>query len=91
MDKKKITDFIDDKWPEEWRSDDWKEEWNDMPEFVQEKKESYAKIIVRLKNEEDLQEFAELINQKLTPKTKSIWHPKLERGINSDKGYFDES
>ena len=38
---------------------DWKQEWKDMPEFIQDKKEPYAKII----------------GQKLTKKTKSIWHP----------------
>jgi hypothetical protein len=70
---------------------DWKEEWKDMPEFIQEKKEPYSKIIIRLKTKEDLDEFAELIDQKLTDKTKSIWHPKLERGIDSYKRYVDES
>lgn len=54
---------------------DWQKEWKDMPEFVQEKKEPYAKIIVRFESEEDLQEFAKIIGQKLTNKTKSIWHP----------------
>jgi hypothetical protein len=54
---------------------DWKQEWKDMPEFIQEKKDAYAKIVVRFDNEEDLQEFANLIGQKLTNKTKSIWHP----------------
>ena len=49
--------------------------WFDMPEFVQEKKEPYAKIVFRFENEADLQEFAELIGQKLTCKTKSSWHP----------------
>lgn len=70
---------------------EWKNEWLDMPEFVQEKKESYSKIIVRFNSEEDLQEFAKLIGQKLTNKTKSIWHPKLVRGINSNKRYTNES
>ena len=64
--------------------------WNDMPEFVQEKQEPYSKIIVRFENEEDLQEFATMIGQKLTAKTKSIWHPKLIRGKNSLKKYIDE-
>lgn len=53
----------------------WENEWKDMPEFVQEKKEPYSKIIVRFDTEEDLQEFANLIGQRLTNKTKSIWHP----------------
>jgi hypothetical protein len=49
--------------------------WVGMPEFKQEKVEPYAKIIVRFDSEDDLQEFAKLIDQKLTNKTKSIWHP----------------
>lgn len=53
----------------------WKNEWKDMPEFVQEKQEAYAKIIFRFENEEDLQAFAQLIGQKLTKKTKSSWYP----------------
>ena len=70
---------------------DWKKEWLDMPEFKQEKKEAYAKIIIRFDNENELQEFAKLINQPLTNKTKSIWYPKLIRGLNSNKRYVDES
>tara|TARA_B110000977_G_scaffold6943_1_gene9645 strand:+ start:1806 stop:2084 length:279 start_codon:yes stop_codon:yes gene_type:complete len=51
------------------------QEWVGMPEFVQPKKEEYSKIIFRFENEEDLQEFAELIGQKLTYRTKSSWYP----------------
>lgn len=49
--------------------------WYGMPEFQQEKQEPYAKIIFRFESEEDLQEFADMIGQKLTSKTKSSWHP----------------
>lgn len=66
-------------------------EWEGMPEFIQEKKEAYSKIIVRFDNEDDLQEFAKMIGQKLTNKTKSIWHPLLIRGVNSKKRYSNES
>lgn len=50
-------------------------EWDGMPEFIQEKQEPFSKIIVRFETEEDLKDFAKLIGQKLTSKTKSIWHP----------------
>lgn len=53
----------------------WQDEWKEMPEFVQEKKEPFSKITVRFETQDDLESFAELIGQKLTPKTKSIWHP----------------
>lgn len=66
------------------------DEWKNMPEFVQDKQEPFAKIIVRFNSQEDLDEFSKLIGQKLTPKTKSIWHPQLVRGINSAKRYVDE-
>lgn len=50
-------------------------EWQQMPEFVQNKQEPYAAVMFRFQTEEDLAEFAELIGQKLTQKTKSSWYP----------------
>ena len=50
-------------------------EWQGMPEFVQEEKEAFAKIVVRFESQAALDDFAGKIGQKLTPKTKSIWHP----------------
>lgn len=63
------------------------EHWHDMPEFVQEKERPFSKIIVRFETEEDLKDFSERIGQKLTPKTKSIWHPQLDRHKNKGKKY----
>jgi hypothetical protein len=69
----------------------WQEEWVGMPEFVQERQRPYSQIIVRFENEEALNEFSKMIGQPLTQKTKSIWHPKLQRGLNTGKKYADES
>lgn len=49
--------------------------WVDMPEFVQDKQEPYKKLIIRFDCEADYLDFEKKIGQKLTPKTKSIWHP----------------
>jgi hypothetical protein len=68
----------------------WQDEWIGMPEFIQEKNDCYHKIIVRFDNFDDLVEFGKLINQKINPTTKSIWHPSLDRGVNSSKLYIDE-
>jgi len=65
-------------------------EWKGMPEFDQEKQEVYAKIIVRFDNDADLQEFAEIIGQKLNRKTQSIWFPELKRGKFSNWRWVDE-
>lgn len=69
------------------------DEWDDMPEFIQEKKEPYAMIRVRFETEDDLNDFAKLIDQKLTSKTKSIWHPYRSHwgGINGKARWVDES
>lgn len=70
---------------------DWEKEWIGMPEFVQEKKEEYAKVIVRFRNEEDLQQFAKLMEQNVNVKTQSIWYPKLTFQDHFSKRYVDES
>lgn len=63
------------------------EHWDGMPEFVQNKQEPFSKITVRFETENDLNEFAELIGQKLTPKTKSIWHPHKPHRLPNKKVY----
>jgi len=66
-------------------------EWVGMPEFIQEKKEPYAKITFRFESEEDLIEFSELIGQKLTSKTKSAWYPYRSHFRKTIKEWTDES
>jgi len=67
------------------------DEWHDMPEFVQDKKEPYAKIIFRFESEKDLIEFSKLINQKLTKKTKSAWFPYKPHASEIKREWIDES
>lgn len=69
--------------------EEWEDEWAGMPEFVQKKQEPFSKIIIRFETKKDLEEFSEMIGQKLTSKTKSIWHPKLDRGKNANLRYVD--
>ena len=54
---------------------DWRQHWAGMPEFVQEAQMPYSQIIIRFETKEDLENFALIIGQTLTRKTKSIWHP----------------
>ena len=62
---------------------EWKKFWKGMPEFEQEDNPTYKTIYVHFRNEEDYKEFAKLIGQNLTEKTKSIWYPALDRTQNS--------
>lgn len=69
-------------------ANNWEKHWIDMPEFDQEDKKIKS-VIVKFRNDDDYEEFKQLIGQpKLTQKTKSIWHPKLDKDANSLKRWF---
>lgn len=72
---------------EEW----WEEEWQGMPEFVQEDLSPFKTIMIHFESKEAVESFAELVDQTITVRTKSIWYPKakIDRYIN--KRYVDES
>ena len=59
------------------------DEWTGMPEFNQDDKTSFRKIIVHFETQSDVDEFSRLVGQNLTNKTKSIWHPEQ---INMETG-----
>ncbi len=50
--------------------------WEGMPEFRQEDKTAYQSIHVHFKDQKAVDEFAKLVNQKITEKTKYIWIPE---------------
>lgn len=87
-----IFDFMDlsDEEREQLNDHDWKKHWKGMPEFEQEDNPPHMKIFVSFRNEADYQEFAKLVDQNLTDKTKSIWYPKLEIDNNSLKRWIEE-
>ena len=70
---------------------DWQKEWVGMPEFTQEKIEPYSSIIIRFETKEDLENFANLIGQRLTKKTKSIWFPFRSHWGKHKEEWIDES
>jgi hypothetical protein len=55
------------------------EEWQGMPEFEQEGSETYQDVIVHFMTAEDVELFAELVDQTITKQTKYIYYPKKER------------
>ena len=67
-------------------------EWQGMPEFIQEDQSSNFQLIVHFRSEEDRQDFARIIGQSVTAKTKSLWHPILPKKSFKEKRYIsDES
>ena len=84
-----LSSFLEDE-NQEVEDKLWKKHWIGMPEFEQENNPPYKKLIVSFRNKEDYEEFANLIGQNLTEKTKSIWHPKLDREANSLLRWVEE-
>lgn len=74
----------------EFENDDWENEWRGMPEFNQPDNGAYRQIIVSFDNEEGVQQFATLINQHITAKTKSLWYPPRDKNLVTDLFYYDE-
>lgn len=70
---------------------EWKKEWQDMPEFVQNNEKPYQQIIISFDSAEDVQDFAKLIEQPLTGRTKSVLYPRVEKERPSDYIYKDEA
>jgi hypothetical protein len=66
-------------------------DWDGMPEFNQPEAEAWKVLKVRFRNEEDLRNFAEAIDQtNITLKTKGIWYPPADKTANSLLRYMDE-
>jgi len=73
------------------RDETWKKEWKDMPEFIQKDLTSYRKINIHFRNEEDIKIFSDLINQKITPKQKSLWFPYMPPRRYANKLYINKN
>lgn len=69
----------------------WENYWRDMPEFVQEDLQPLKSLLINFATREDMDAFARLVGQRITPNTKSIWYPKAEIGRYANKRYADES
>lgn len=69
---------------------DWERHWRGMPEFVQEDLEPFKSIQVHFSSPLDMEAFAKLVGQTITPRTRSVWFPEAEIMRYVDKQYvFD--
>ncbi len=62
-------------------------EWEGMPEFVSEDQQSWSHVVVHFADEEALRKFAELVEQPMTERTRSLWYPRAEIVRITDKDY----
>lgn len=61
-----------------------------MPDYQHEDKGAYQSVVVHLANEQAVLDFAKLIGQNITPKTKFVWHPALVREDFTGIAYDDD-
>jgi len=85
-----LSDFFDGEEEEEFIQEDWKKHWIGMPDFKQENNPPFKRIQMSFRTSEDYDEYAKLIDQNLTMKTKSIWYPKLDRDENTLKRWLED-
>lgn len=69
--------------------------WVGMPEFVQDEKAPFKTIYLHFRNKEDYEDFVMKYRgvdeeQTITPKTKSMWYPHLDKDENSLKRWFEQ-
>lgn len=62
-------------------------EWVGMPEFDHKDLTPSRQVIVSFKNQEDVDTFAGLVDQKITIKTRSMWFPAVDIERYIDKRY----
>lgn len=65
--------------------------WRGMPEFEQEDKTAFQSVHIHFCDQKAIDAFAELIGQKITSHTRSLWYPAIEIERYADKRYSDES
>lgn len=92
MSDKKILDFFElsEEEKEQFQDHDWTEHWHGMPDFVQKDKPPHKTVIVHFRDDEGYSDFQKRLEQDLTYKTKSLWHPKLEIDDNTLKRWIEE-
>lgn len=68
---------------------DVNEMWQGMPEFEQEDQLGIKTLFVHFSSQEHIEEFAQLVDQKITQKTKYIWYPRQDTQ-DTASSYSDE-
>ena len=69
----------------------WRAHWDNMPAFEMDDLTPHRVINVRFRNDADVEAFAALLGQPITPKQKALWFPYAEPRRASHLRYVDES
>jgi len=64
----------------------WSKYWINMPHFHNDQNDPFHRIIIEFKNDNDIKDLSDKIEQDITDRTLSMWHPKLIRASYKTKG-----
>lgn len=67
----------------------WKQHWQDMPDFKQDDQEPFRTLHVHFADQKSVDEFAKLISQPITLKTRFVWYPQMEKRSYAHQRYVD--
>lgn len=70
---------------------DWAQPWQGMPQYHIQDLQSFSSLIVHFANKKDREDFAKLVGQRITSKTKTIWFPTTEIFEASQYAYVDKN
>jgi hypothetical protein len=68
----------------------WADIWRGMPEFLNRDLSAQQQLIINFRSQEDVQEFARLIGQRIGPRQQPIWYPAADIVHEIDWRYADE-
>jgi hypothetical protein len=63
---------------------EYEKHWQDMPEFRNNPPEPFGRVSVLFARREDMELFAKLIEQPITPRTKAVWFPAKPKASRKD-------
>lgn len=69
---------------------DWVQQWVGMPDFKMENLQPWQSLIVHFARPEDREDFAKLMEQTITHRTRSLWHPKAPIGHFAGKSWASQ-
>lgn len=86
-----LDEFLEDDENPEVETNDWRKHWVNMPSFQKSSDTGpWKTVYMHFRSEDDFKDFQKLIGQDMSLKTKSAWHPKLDREANSLMRWIEE-
>lgn len=81
--------FFGNKMSNKQKKDKVNEMYNGMPEFEQDEL-VHRTLFIHFRNDEDVERFAKLISQRVTPKNKSYWFPEEVKDVRDSEKYEEK-